>query len=171
MRTVVVGPRPPELEAAIKRRALLGIDLFDEVWEGDYHMAPAPHGRHAFVDGQLAELLGRLARQKHLIHCGPLNIGEPDDYRVPDRALLKASRLEVFNPTAVMVIEIRSPEDETYDKLPFYFAHDVGEVLIVDPSGEIQLYVSGEDGYTTSTRSLLLDLTTTQIREAIDWPA
>jgi hypothetical protein len=38
VRTVVLGPRRPELEALLERRRALGQDLFDEVWAGDYHM-------------------------------------------------------------------------------------------------------------------------------------
>jgi Uma2 family endonuclease len=37
-------------------------------------------------------------------------------------------------PTAALVVEIVSPEDETWEKLPFYAAHDVDEVQIVDPA-------------------------------------
>ncbi len=40
MRTVVLGPRPPELQALVERRRALGQDLHDEVWHGDYHVAP-----------------------------------------------------------------------------------------------------------------------------------
>jgi hypothetical protein len=47
VRTVVLGPRPPELEAVLERRRALGQDLYDEVWAGEYHMAPAPSHRHA----------------------------------------------------------------------------------------------------------------------------
>jgi hypothetical protein len=36
MTTVVLGDRPPELEALVKRRRKLGLDTHDEVWEGDY---------------------------------------------------------------------------------------------------------------------------------------
>jgi hypothetical protein len=39
----------------------------------------------------------------------------------------------VYLPTAAVVVEIVSPDDETYDKLPFYAAHGVNEVLVSDP--------------------------------------
>jgi hypothetical protein len=57
MRTVVVGKRPPEVENLLERRRILGQDLFDEVWKGEYHMVPAPHGRHGRVDFELAGIL------------------------------------------------------------------------------------------------------------------
>ncbi len=47
MTTGVVGPAPREIEELIDRRRRFGFDLFDEVWEGDYHMVPGswrPHG-------------------------------------------------------------------------------------------------------------------------------
>ncbi|MGH8929470.1 MAG: hypothetical protein ACRDZO_02230 [Egibacteraceae bacterium] len=44
VRTVIAGKRPPEIESWLERRRALGQDLFDEVWEGDYHVGPAPHG-------------------------------------------------------------------------------------------------------------------------------
>lgn len=40
MRIVVVEP-PPDSEAWLRRRAL-GQDGFDEVWKGEYHVAPWP---------------------------------------------------------------------------------------------------------------------------------
>ncbi|MBO0835758.1 MAG: hypothetical protein J2P28_09590 [Actinobacteria bacterium] len=42
MSTVVLDPVPAEVEELIERRRALGLDLFDEVWAGTYHMAPAP---------------------------------------------------------------------------------------------------------------------------------
>ena len=58
MRTVVLGERPPELDALIARRRSLGLDTFDEVWEGDYHMNPTPPGPHSWIDQQLVRHRG-----------------------------------------------------------------------------------------------------------------
>jgi len=41
MRTVLLEP-PAEVRAWLARRRELGQDLYDEVWEGEYHVAPAP---------------------------------------------------------------------------------------------------------------------------------
>ncbi len=46
MRTVVLGERPPELEALIDKRRRLGLDGHDEVWDGVYVMAPHAHSDH-----------------------------------------------------------------------------------------------------------------------------
>src|SRR5712692_10522064 len=59
--------------------------MFDEVWEGAYHLAPMAHAWHGYLDNVLAELLGPYARRAGLIGTGPFNLGEPDDFRVPDR--------------------------------------------------------------------------------------
>ena len=93
MRTVVLGPRPPELDALIARRRSLGLDTHDEVWKGEYHMAPSAHSSHGWLDQQLAELLGPLARAAGLGGTGPFNLGEPDDFRVPDVVCTGAVRM------------------------------------------------------------------------------
>src|SRR4051794_826348 len=38
MRTVLVGSPPAEVEAWLERRRQLGLDRFDEVWEGESHV-------------------------------------------------------------------------------------------------------------------------------------
>jgi hypothetical protein len=56
VKAVLLGPRPRELEGLIERGAL-GIDTFDEVWEGSYHVVPAADPAHGYVGTQLAVLL------------------------------------------------------------------------------------------------------------------
>jgi hypothetical protein len=87
MRTVVLGPRPAELDALIARRHSLGLDVHDEVWKGEYHMAAAAHGYHGWLDDEIAVMLHPLARQAALIGTGAFNLGRPDDFRVRDRGL------------------------------------------------------------------------------------
>jgi Uma2 family endonuclease len=91
-----VGDPPAEVQAWLDRRRALGQDLFDEVWEGEYHVAPAPHRRHGDVDDQLAAILRPTARAVGLWPSGPLNIGAPDDYRVPDRAYVRTRDAATF---------------------------------------------------------------------------
>ena len=52
---------------------------------------------------------------------------------MPDGGILRPGPDQLYYPTAALVVEIVSPEDESWAKLPFYSAHDVNEVLIVDP--------------------------------------
>lgn len=45
MTTVIVGPRPQAVDDLIEARRRLGQDRHDEMWEGDYHLAPDAHAR------------------------------------------------------------------------------------------------------------------------------
>src|SRR5262245_11646628 len=129
MKTVVLGPRPAELQSLIDRRHALGIDLFDEVWEGSYHMAPAPSAEHAYLDNVLAVLLHPYAEAVGLVGTGPFNLGGPDDYRVPDRGYHRTQPRGTWVPSVALVVEILSPDDETYEKFDFYASHGVDEII------------------------------------------
>lgn len=171
VKTVVVGRRPAAVEAWLRQRKELGQDLFDEVWEGDYHVAPAPHPSHGLVDQQVAELLGPAAREAGLVGSGPLNIGVPDDYRVPDRAYLRDVPTVTFVPRAAIVVEIVSPGDETHAKLDFYFSRGVEELLVVDPLRRgVEWYQRGNERLLPAEGSELLGLTAAEVAERIDWP-
>ncbi|MEJ7845708.1 MAG: Uma2 family endonuclease [Acidimicrobiales bacterium] len=173
MRTVVLGPRPAELEALIARRRALGLDTFDEVWEGEYHMSPAPHPRHAFLAVVMARVLGPRADVRGVIALGPCNIGEPDNFRVPDASVHRSMPDTVFIPTAALVVEIVSPDDETWAKLGFYAAHGVEEVLIVDPATRAVTWLAltaAGDGYVETDHSAVLDVAAADLAAEIDWP-
>ena len=166
-------PQPAEFEQLLERRHRLGQDLLDEVWEGVYHMNPSPHGRHADVQQQLAEILGPLARAAGLrARVGNFNLGESDDYRVPDGGLFAPGPLEVFFRTVALAIEIVSPGDESWAKLGFYAAHLVSEVLIVDPDARsVQWLGLGADGqYAPVEHSSLIELSAAELAARIDWP-
>src|SRR5436305_6589807 len=135
MSTLVLGTPPPELEALLARRRRAGADRFDEVWEGVYHMVPGPSREHARIESQLHFILSPLAEAAGLIMSGQFNLGETEnDFRVPDAGLHRPGGVGIWQPTAALVTEIVSPGDETRQKLPFYAAHDVDEVLAVDPT-------------------------------------
>ncbi|MDQ6776198.1 MAG: Uma2 family endonuclease [Actinomycetota bacterium] len=82
----------------------------------------------------MVELLRPPARARGLTPLGEFNLGELENYRVPDGGLHRPGPDELYNPTAALVIEIVSSNDETWDKLRFYAAHQVDEPLIVDPT-------------------------------------
>lgn len=169
---MLLGQRPPEVEAWLERRRRLGHDLFDEVWEGEYHVAPAPHSRHGRIDDQLARLLGPRADAAGLHGSGPLNLGNADDYRVPDRAYLRSERSASFESTAAIVVEIASPDDETREKLGFYFAVGVEELVIVDPLARtVEWFARGRAGFEPSAGSELLALTADEVTSDLDWPS
>jgi Uma2 family endonuclease len=171
MRTVVIAQPPHEIEVWLEDRRAKGQDLFDEVWEGEYHVAPAPHPRHGELDDQIATLLRPRARRAGLLPVGPLNIGDPDNYRVPDRAYLRERYHSAFVRTVAIVVEIVSPGDETYDKFGFYFDHGVDEILVVDGTpGAIEWYGRGERSFERRGASNLLSLTEDELTAEIDWP-
>jgi Uma2 family endonuclease len=169
---VVLDPLPVEIEALLERRRKLGLDTLDEMWDGVLHMNPGPHGRHHRIQQQLAELLGPPAVAAGLIPAmGNFNIGDEDSYRVPDGGLHRPGPDELFYPTAALVVEVVSPGDESWQKLPFYAAHGVDEILIVDPQERVVhwLGLTG-DGYEPIERSALIDYWPERLAERIDWP-
>lgn len=71
MRTVVLGPPPAQLAELIEHRRAIGADLYDEVWEGEYHLAPAPHSAHGRLAAELGALLHPLVKVAGLYESGP----------------------------------------------------------------------------------------------------
>jgi Uma2 family endonuclease len=173
MSTVVLEQATPELEALKERRARAGLDRLDEVWEGVLHMVPAPSGGHAIVAQQLAVLLDGPARAAGLAPTmHEFNLGESEhDFRVPDGGLHREFSDRAWYPTAALVVEIVSPEDESRQKLPFYAAHGVDEVLIVDPQERSVHWLGLADGeYREVERNGLIELGRDELAERIEWP-
>jgi Uma2 family endonuclease len=173
MRTLVLDPPTSGLEEMLERRRRSGLDRLDEMWNGVLHMVPAPSGEHAEISQQLAELLGPLARAAGLIAAiGEFNLGEDDhDFRVPDGGLHRDRPSGVWHSTAALVVEIVSPDDESWQKLPFYAAHRVDEVLIVDPREHSVSWLGLDDGdYHPIERSGLIDLGAQGLAGQLDWP-
>lgn len=99
------------------------------------------------------------------------NIGSPTDYRIPDRAYFRGGPDETWNPTAAIVVEILSPEDESRRKLPFYFRAGVEEVLIIDPDARrVEWFERGADAFEPADGSALLAIGSSELAERIDWP-
>lgn len=171
MTTVLVGDPPAELQAWLDRRRELGQDGFDEVWDGVYHVAPMAHGRQGATEHEVAFALRGRARAAGLRSSGPINIGRPDDYRVPDAVYLRTRETALWNPTAAIVVEILSPDDESREKFGFYFAAGVEEVLLVDPlERTAEWFVRGEAAFVAADRSALLDVSTAGLIAEIEWP-
>ena len=171
MRTVVLGPPPPELAALIARRHELGLDRYDEVWDGEYHMAPMAHSSHGWLDDQVAVLLHPLIVAAGLFATGAFNLGSPDDFRVPDRGVHRARPHAVWVPTAAIVVEIESPDDETWEKLPFYASRGVDELVIVSAADRSVTWLQLEAaGYVSTDASRLLGPDSASLSDRIDWP-
>jgi Uma2 family endonuclease len=172
MRTLFVSDPPPAVEDWLMERRALGQDLYDEVWEGEYHVAPGPGGGHADIQIQLAVTLVPLATRAGLIVRGPTNIGGPSDFRVPDLSFSQERADLVWYPSAAIVVEIVSPGDESRRKFDFYHRMRVDEVLIVDPASRtVEWFERGPDTFRPADGSTLLDVTSAELAASIAWPA
>ena len=171
MPTVILDPLPVEIDELLCRRKQLGLDHADEMWDGVLHVNPSPHGRHARILTQLAVLFNGPSRDAGMIlSMGDINVGAKGDYRVPDGGILHSEPARLYYPTAALVVEIVSPDDESWAKLPFYAAHDVDEVLIVDPKKrEIHWLGLRGDRYEPIERSGLIDFGSKELAERIEW--
>jgi Uma2 family endonuclease len=135
MKAVVLEVDP----ALLEERRRLGIDRWDEMWEGVLHMVPPPSDRHQHVGTELLLVLGPLAKQRGLVvryETGVFRAGTDNDYRVPDLVFAEPARRAErgIEGGAELVVEIRSPGDESYAKLSWYAALGVREMLVVDPA-------------------------------------
>jgi Uma2 family endonuclease len=171
MRTLVLDPPPPQLQALIEQRRHTGADRHDEVWDGVYHMIPAAGFAHSLVAAQLAVLLDAAARANGLIVGAEFNLGAKNNYRVPDLGVHREQHTGAWTPTAAIAVEILSPEDEAWDKLPFYAKHNVDEVLIVDPSDHTVTWLGLHgDEYRPVDHSKIVNLGAGELAQQIDWP-
>ena len=123
-------------QALLDQRRGAGLDKADEMWEGVLHMVPPPSGAHQRVSTRLLLVLAPLAVAAGL---EPLQdatglYAADDDWRVPDQQYVRPAHLsDRGSEGAELVVEVLSPGDETRDKLPWYAAAGVREVLLVDP--------------------------------------
>jgi Uma2 family endonuclease len=172
MRTLVLDPPPPQLEALLEQRRRTGTDRHDEVWEGVYHMIPGPDIAHALVAQQIGVLLDAPARAHGLVVSTEFNLGSnKDNYRVPDLGVHRDPQPAVWIPTAVIAVEVLSPDDDTWKKLPFYAHHEVEELLFVDPPERSVTWLALREGeYRAIDCSEALGLSASELAERIDWP-
>lgn len=117
---------------------------WDEMWNGVLHMPPMPNRLHQrfakslmnYLDRFWAKLTGGTVDQE-------VNLTTPEDedawtlnFRIPDLVLLDPPRFhidknEYMAGAPLVVVEIASPGDETYDKFPFYAGLGVPEVWVI----------------------------------------
>ena len=149
MTLIVTDPR--EKERLIAERRSAGGDRFDEVWEGDYVMAPIADDEHQDVQAALVAVLYQVMRPQGALVRAGVNVSDRDDqwehnYRCPDVVVFLAGTSArncgshwVGGPD--FAVEILSPGDRTLKKLPFYASVNVRELLVVarDP-WSLELY-------------------------------
>ena len=172
MSVLIVGD-DPEVAEWLRRRRDAGQDGFDEVWDGVYHVSPNAGSEHGQVTAQVLIALEPLARAAGLASCGPFNLGTGEqNFRVPDGGWFSRSPGALYVPTAVMVLEVLSPDDETYDKFDFYAERSVVEILVVHPIERWarcwQNAVTG--GYTEVEHSRVMNIAPRELSAQIRWP-
>lgn len=169
MRAVIVDSG----EQIIESRRRLGIDRQDEMWEGEWHLVNPSKFWHPRLGSDLLMTLGPIARTSGLLANGDSTgiYRAADDWRIPDLVFARPEAVtEAGLTTAELVIELRSPGDESYAKLGFYAAVGVGEALIVHEDRRVELYAlsdgelrpvaPGDDG---AVRSAVLDVSFTPV--------
>ena len=144
MMKAVMPEVPPHI---LEWRRRTGAERWDEMWEGVLHMPPMPNREHQDLEGALETWLRMYwARPRgnkvyHQINLASVG-GWPNDYRIPDLVLLTPERFDIdrneyFEGPPEVVVEIRSPGDETVEKMPFYARLGVPEVWIIDRDSKI----------------------------------
>ncbi len=132
----------PVLEELIAERRAKGLDRLDEVWEGVLHMSPPPHRIHGTTAARLTNVLCEQCRRHGLgdvvLEAGLREPGSGEkNFRVPDMTVARPDRARTdggwFEGGLSLVVEIRSPREEVAQKLDFYAARGVEEVLYLNP--------------------------------------
>jgi Uma2 family endonuclease len=121
MPTVVMVNAPDSL---LDERRSRGLDHSDEMWDGVIHLVPPAGSQHGQRQLDLGAILKSALRDQGLqgaTEIGVFRPGRDDDYRGIEGA-------------ATLVVEIRSPRDESWQKVDFYAEVGVEQVLIIDPA-------------------------------------
>jgi Uma2 family endonuclease len=134
------------VQSLVEHRRQTGAGRLDECWDGVWHLTD-PSATHQRLAGQIyrihAEAVEDAGRGSVWISINVTDraVGWLDNHRCPDGAVILAGnrghwigeRQAAYLGGPDLVVEILSPGDETPQKLPFYAALGVREVLIIDP--------------------------------------
>jgi len=145
MRAVLLGVG----ESFLVARRRMGQDKLDERWEGEWHLVKPPRSWHTFLNGDIFRILVVLAERTGLVgSCEATGIfAASDDWRIPDQLYCRPAHVTDEGVTsAALVVELRSPGDDSYAKLPFYATRQVAEALIVHEDRRVELYRRRDDG-------------------------
>lgn len=126
----------------IRERQERGIDDHDEVWDGVYVMPPLANNPHQDLVLDLCVLLHQVIAQERRGRVLPgANVSDrrrhwEKNFRGPDVVVVLNDSRAVDCTTHWMggpdfLVEIQSPGDDTDEKIPFYGAVQVRELLIV----------------------------------------
>jgi len=124
----------------IEERHRLGLDGRDEMWDGVLHMVPPGSSAQGGLGNDLAGVLRSPARSRGFRSFNEPGVFDPEisamtSYRVPDLGYARPEDVSErgIEGRAALVVEVLSPRDESYEKLPFYRRVGVEETLFVDP--------------------------------------
>jgi Uma2 family endonuclease len=140
---VMLVTEPGVEERLIAERQAAGIDHHDEVWEGVYVVSPIANNEHQKLIGRLTVIFQTVVDALNLGQSFPgVNVSDQDvdwrqNYRVPDVAVFLTENSAQDRDThwfggPDFAVEIVSAGDRSLDKLPFYAAVGVRELLVVD---------------------------------------
>jgi Uma2 family endonuclease len=138
-------------------------------------MVPQPLSRDQRLAYEIGAVLHPLAKAKGLLGMQEPSVFNPhrgDSWRVPELGYARPEHVSErgIEGRAELVVEVRSPRDETYDKLPFYAEMGCQEVLVVDrDTCAVELFRLEGDGYERSEREVRLasvDATITSLHES-----
>jgi Uma2 family endonuclease len=143
MTTQVIVCDPHMSERLIADRKARGHDCCDEVWDRVYVMPPMPNDEHQQIVARLVAILQDEIGWPGLGEVRPgVNVSDRVDgwqhnYRVPDVAVFLQECAAVNHGTHWVggpdwAAEILSPGDRAREKLDFYAAVGVRELLIID---------------------------------------
>jgi Uma2 family endonuclease len=139
----VYSADPALIERLKAERQALGLDRYDEVWEGVYVMNPLPNNEHQRLDTRLTIIFGNVIDPPGLgevfqgVNVSDRNDGWVNNYREPDVAVFLKGTRAIDRGThweggPDFLVETLSPGDSAREKLPFYAQIGVREVLLID---------------------------------------
>src|SRR5450755_3622342 len=171
MATLVLGD-PPELQALRERRRLAGADRHDEVWEGcaahDSRALWSAFVRPTAARGGVGP--ARACRGVRSWHRGG-SISAARRITARLMADCSAAGSSVCGIARLRWFWRSSRRAMRWSKLAFYAAHQVDELLIVDPLDRTVDWLALEDGkYGRIERSRLIEFAPAELAARLDWP-
>ena len=141
MAMVVLDPSVEERLRA--EREASGLDRYDEVWEGVYMMVPLANNEHQNLQSRLTAAIQVAVGWDEPVQVdGGANVSDREDdwthnYRIPDVVVVFPGGSARDCGThwcggPDFCAEIASPGDRSRDKLDFYAAIGVRELLLID---------------------------------------
>ena len=142
MKPSLILPRD-DLKRMIRRRRRLGLDRYDEVWEGVYVMAPLANNEHQFFATRISSvILTALDFRNDIICLAGANISDRPErwtknFRCPDVAVFLPGNPAEDRATHWLggpdfAVEVVSRGDRSRKKLDFYSKVGVRELLLVE---------------------------------------